>query len=65
VAASILDDINTAPDIAVANDKGSQALDRESRIRMIQIPMLTARLQHFNVWQKKYFLEYRQSQLSV
>ena len=65
VAASIPDDINTAPDIAVANDKGSQARDRESRIRMIQIPILGARLLHFNVRQKKYSLEYGQSQLSV
>jgi hypothetical protein len=52
VAASIADDINTAPDIAVANDKGSQARDRESRIRMIQIPIPAARLQHFNVRQR-------------
>ena len=65
VAASIPDDINTAPDITVANDKGSQARDRESRIRMIQIPILAARLQHVNVRQKKYSLEYGQSQLSV
>jgi hypothetical protein len=51
MAASIPDDINTAPDIAIANDQRSQTRGRESRIRMIQIPIRAAKLPHFNVRQ--------------